>query len=84
MQKVVIIDSTPGVESKENHSQKRAEVQAELNKLVIAPFSFEVFAKDVKDKQALKIAKKAWKKAMKENVPGWTAKSDYYTTKATL
>lgn len=85
MQKVVIIDYLPGGESKTNdNSAKRAEVQAELAKLTIKPFSFEEFAKGVKDRDALKMAKKAWKKAMKESVPGWTAKSDYYVSKATL
>lgn len=84
MQKVVIIDLNPGSESRENNSQKRAEVQAELNKLTVPPFSWKEFSKDIKDKQALKVARKAYKKYMRENVPGWTAKSDYYKTKATL
>lgn len=59
-------------------------VQRDLNKDIRPNLSFEVFAKDVKDKQALKLAKKQWKKFMKENVKGWTAKSDYYVNKVTI
>lgn len=86
MIKVIIEDLQ--VKSKETVDNavlaNRLAVEAAINKDIRPNLSFEVFAKDVKDKQALKLAKKQWKKFIKENVKGWTAKSDYYANKVTL